>query len=136
VQVLICTVFRNLTYIKKTTDTVFLGIDSGSTTLKAVAVNERGEIIFSTYKKSGGDIIKNTAEILKEIYSELPETAYIAYSCATGYSERLLIRVFSVDSGEVETVCHFTAVKALIPDVSFILDIGGQDIKCMTVCDG
>ena len=114
----------------------FLGIDAGSTTTKAVLINEKCEILYSYYAGNKGNPVETAGEILKEIYSEIPEGAEIVYSGVTGYGEHLLKEAFSMDIGQIETVAHYKAAKFFCPDVDFILDIGGQDMKCLRIKDG
>ncbi len=114
----------------------YLGIDAGSTTTKAVLISQYGDILHTHYGSNEGrplDIIK---EILYGIYEKLPQGAYIAYAASTGYGENLAKAAFSLDCSEVETVAHYTAARYFKPDTDFILDIGGQDMKCMRIKDG
>ena len=121
--------------IKDAIGPVFLGIDAGSTTTKAAVINSDNELIYSFYQNNEGDPIEVVKGILKEIYSELPVNAYIGKSVVTGYGEGLIKAAFRIDGGEIETMAHFKAAKQFLPDVSFILDIGGQDMKCMKIKD-
>ncbi len=114
----------------------FLGIDAGSTTTKAVLLNSSGDIVFSHYGANKGRPLDMIRDILSQIYSRLPNAAYIAHAASTGYGENLAKAAFSLDTSEVETVAHYTAAKFFRPDTDFILDIGGQDMKCMRVTDG
>ena len=114
----------------------YLGIDAGSTTTKAILINEKCEIVYSYYSGNNGSPVDTTAGILKELYSNIPEGAEIVYSGVTGYGEHLLKEAFSIDIGEIETVAHYKAAKFFCPDVDFILDIGGQDMKCLRIKDG
>ena len=114
----------------------YLGIDAGSTTTKATLINSDGEILYSHYGNNMGDPLKSVIEILKDIYSKLPEKAYIAKSTATGYGEHLIKAALGVDFGEIETMAHYKAAEKILPGVEFILDIGGQDMKCMRVKNG
>ncbi len=114
----------------------YLGIDAGSTTTKATLINEKGEILYSHYNNNMGDPLKSVIGILKEIYSLMPEGAYIAKATATGYGEHLIKAALGIDFGEIETMAHYKAADRLLPGVEFILDIGGQDMKCITVKDG
>ncbi len=114
----------------------YLGIDAGSTTTKTVLISQDGSILHTHYGSNEGrplDIIK---EILSEIYDLLPKGAYIAHAASTGYGEGLAKAAFTLDCGEVETVAHYTAARHFRPDTDFILDIGGQDMKCMRIKDG
>lgn len=114
----------------------FLGLDAGSTTIKAIVMNSNKEIVYSYYGPNRGKPLSKAKEILADIYAKLPEKAYIARSGVTGYGEALLQRALAVDTGEVETIAHYEAAKHFCPDVSFILDIGGQDMKCCYIRDG
>ena len=114
----------------------FLGIDAGSTTTKAVLINDKSEILYSYYASNKGNPVDTASGILKEIYSNIPEGAQIVYSGVTGYGEHLLKEAFSIDIGEIETVAHYKAAKFFCKDVDFILDIGGQDMKCLRIKDG
>ena len=114
----------------------YLGIDAGSTTTKVVLINEKCEILYSYYAGNKGNPVDTAAGIIKEIYSNIPEGAKIVYSGVTGYGEHLLKEAFSMDIGEIETVAHYKAAKFFCPDVDFILDIGGQDMKCLRIKDG
>ena len=114
----------------------YLGIDAGSTTTKAVLVSESGEILFSRYGSNKGRPLDVIRDILFELYESLPEDAYIAHAASTGYGENLVKAAFTLDCGEVETIAHYTAARHFCPDVEFILDIGGQDMKCMRTREG
>jgi predicted CoA-substrate-specific enzyme activase len=114
----------------------YLGADMGSTTTKAALINKNGEILYSHYDNNMGDPLKSVTNILKDIYAKLPKTAYIAKACATGYGEHLVKAALGIDYGEIETMAHYKAARKLLPDVEFILDIGGQDMKCMQVKNG
>ena len=115
---------------------LFLGLDVGSTTTKAVLIDKECNLYYSSYRNNMGSPVQSVILVLKEIYSALPNGAFIANSCITGYGEGLIKAALGVDRGEVETVAHFTAARYFVPEVSFILDIGGQDMKCMYVKDG
>ncbi len=114
----------------------YLGIDAGSTTTKAVLMNKEGEILFSSYGGNGGDPLKSVIAILKDIYGRLPSDAYIAKTCTTGYGEHLIKAALNADYGEIETMAHYKAADRVLPGAEFILDIGGQDMKCMRVKNG
>jgi predicted CoA-substrate-specific enzyme activase len=122
--------------IKQAKGNCFLGIDAGSTTTKATLINEEGEILYSYYSSNKGNPLNATVGILKEIYKELPKEAKIVNSGVTGYGEALLKEAFGIDIGEIETVAHYKAAKFFCNDVDFILDIGGQDMKCLKIEDG
>lgn len=111
----------------------FLGIDAGSTTTKVALVGEDGSLLYSFYSNNNGSPLKTTIKSLKEIYDLLPEKAKIVRSCATGYGEALVKAALVLDEGEVETVAHYRAAAFFEPDVDCILDIGGQDMKCIKI---
>ena len=114
----------------------YLGIDAGSTTTKIVLVSDSGALLYSFYGSNKGDPLKLVSEQLRILYDQLPEKVHIANSCVTGYGEALIQNTFKVAHGEVETIAHYTGAKAFAKDVSFILDIGGQDMKCIKIRDG
>jgi len=114
----------------------YLGIDAGSTTTKAVLIDNNGELLYSYYCNNTGSPLNTAIYILKDIYAQLPPTAYIANSAVTGYGEGLLKAALHIDEGEVETIAHFTAAQFFNPDVDLILDIGGQDMKCLKIKNG
>ncbi len=111
---------------------VYIGIDAGSTTVKAAVINKDGKIITSRYMSNNGDPVSLIKEFLVEFYNEYPD-AVVASSAVTGYGEDIIKNAFAIDIGLVETVAHFTAAKKFKPDVDFIIDIGGQDIKCFKI---
>ncbi len=111
----------------------FLGIDAGSTTTKAALVSENGELLYSFYNSNNGSPLSTTVRAIRQIHDLLPEGAEIAYSCSTGYGEALIKTALSLDEGEVETVAHYYAASFFRPDVDCILDIGGQDMKCIRI---
>ena len=111
----------------------FLGIDAGSTTTKTALVGENGELLYSFYSNNNGSPLKTAIRSIQEIYSLLPEGAKIVRSCSTGYGEALLKAAFLLDDGEVETVAHYYAAAFFDPSVDCILDIGGQDMKCIKI---
>ncbi|MBQ9075906.1 MAG: 2-hydroxyacyl-CoA dehydratase, partial [Mogibacterium sp.] len=115
---------------------VFLGIDAGSTTTKAAVINSDKQLIYEHYQNNEGDPLHVVRNVLKEVYSKLPEDAYIGRSVVTGYGEGLVKAAFKIDGGEIETMAHYKAARQFLPEVSFILDIGGQDMKCMKIKDG
>ncbi|MBR1857324.1 MAG: 2-hydroxyacyl-CoA dehydratase [Oribacterium sp.] len=115
---------------------VYLGIDAGSTTTKLALVSEEGELLYRFYRNNNGSPIATAIESMKEIRNLLPEDARIAYSCSTGYGEALLKSAFQLDEGEVETISHYYAASFFDPKVDCILDIGGQDMKCIRIKDG
>ena len=111
----------------------FLGIDAGSTTTKAALVGEDGTLLYSFYHNNEGDPLGTTISAIKDIYSQLPEDVEIVHSCSTGYGEALIKAALLLDEGEVETVSHYYAASFFEPDVDCILDIGGQDMKCIKI---
>ncbi|MCR5162156.1 MAG: 2-hydroxyglutaryl-CoA dehydratase, partial [Lachnospiraceae bacterium] len=111
----------------------FLGIDAGSTTTKAALVGEDGALLYSFYSNNNGSPLKTSIRAMQEIYSLMPDTAHIAWSCSTGYGEALIKAALMLDEGEVETVSHYYAASFFDPDVDCILDIGGQDMKCIKI---
>ena len=113
----------------------YIGMDAGSTTVKAVVLGESGELLYSKYMPSKGNPVELIKGCLEEIYSICPDID-IAGSAVTGYGEDIIKNAFSVDIGVVETIAHFTAAKFFMPDVEFIIDIGGQDIKCFKIRNG
>lgn len=112
---------------------LFLGIDAGSTTTKAAVIGEDGSLLYSFYSSNNGSPLKTTLKAIKEIYSLMPKDAHIVRSCSTGYGEALLKSALLLDDGEVETVAHYTAAAFFEPNVDCILDIGGQDMKCIKI---
>ncbi len=111
----------------------FLGIDAGSTTTKAALVGEDGSLLYSFYSSNDGSPLKTTIRAIQELYRFLPDTAHIARSCSTGYGEALIKAALLLDEGEVETVSHYYAAEFFNPQVDCILDIGGQDMKCIRI---
>src|SRR5665648_877355 len=122
--------------IKRAKGKLFLGIDAGSTTTKAALIDNEKNLLYSFYKNNEGKPLEATMAMLKEMYSQLPETAFIGNATVTGYGEGLLKSAFKVDLGEIETMAHYKAAEEFLPGVDFILDIGGQDMKCMKIKDG
>lgn len=125
------------------TGTAYLGIDAGSTTFKAALIGEDGELLWSSYANNKGDVLGTAKRAIAEMYGALPVDATtgepfvtIGHATVTGYGEGLLIEALRVDSGEIETVAHLRGAQEMLPGVEFILDIGGQDMKCLRVRDG
>ncbi len=114
---------------------VHIGIDSGSTTIKIAVINQKGNILYTKYQPNDGNPIPMVKNTLLELYNEHPNL-YIASVTTTGYGEALMKKAFRCDNGLVETVAHFTAAKHFMPNVDFIIDIGGQDMKCFKIEDG
>ncbi len=113
----------------------YLGIDSGSTTLKVVLTDAEGAIIFSKYQSNQGKPIDVVKDTLIEMYEKYPNVKIVS-SAVTGYGEDMMRNALGIDIGVVETVAHFTAAKYFMPDVEFIIDIGGQDMKCFKIRNG
>ncbi len=120
----------------------YLGIDAGSTTLKSALIGKGGEVLYSFYANNKGDVLGTARRMLGELEERIPKDAegeplvHIGHTTTTGYGEALLLEAIQADSGEIETVAHLRGARELDPQVDFILDIGGQDMKCMTVKDG
>ena len=111
----------------------YLGIDAGSTTTKVALVAEDGTLLYSFYSSNNGSPLATSIIAIKEIYEQLPKDAHIVSSCSTGYGEALVKAALMLDEGEVETVAHYTAAAFFDPKVDCILDIGGQDMKCIKI---
>ena len=114
----------------------FLGIDAGSTTTKATLIDKDANLLYAFYTNNHGSPIQSTLGILRDLYSKLPPAAHIANSAVTGYGEGLIKAGLHVDLGEVETIAHFKAAEYFYPGVDFVLDMGGQDMKCLKIKDG
>lgn len=120
----------------------YLGVDAGSTTIKLVLVGADGEVLLDSYAPSGGDVLVRARAMLSQLYARLPADdagvplVHIGHATVTGYGEGLLKEALRIDSGEVETVAHLAGAEALLPGVEFVLDIGGQDMKCLRVRAG
>ena len=114
----------------------YLGVDSGSTTTKLVLINEQGQLVFTDYSYNNGNSLQAFHSALQRMRDALGQDIEIAGSCSTGYGEQLLKTAFRLDHGIVETMAHFMAAKHLQPNVSFVLDIGGQDMKAIFVENG
>ncbi|NSA02310.1 putative CoA-substrate-specific enzyme activase [Clostridium beijerinckii] len=111
----------------------FLGIDAGSTTTKVALIGENSELLYSYYGSNEGNPLNKVVEIMKDLYEKLPETIEIANSSVTGYGEALIKAALHIDIGEIETIAHYKAADHFLPGVDFILDIGGQDMKCIKI---
>ena len=107
----------------------YIGIDAGSTTTKLVLLDKNGDLLYSQYDNNNGNPLNSVISMLKTLYSILPEKAIIRYSGITGYGEKLIQTALKVDLGEIETIAHYTAAKKFMPNVTSIVDIGGQDMK-------
>ncbi len=114
----------------------YLGIDAGSTTTKMVLLGSQGELLFSDYANNQADPIQTAKDAISKLRQQLPRTAHIARACSTGYGEALLKAAFSLDEGVVETIAHCTAAAFFNPNVDCVLDIGGQDMKCIKLKNG
>ncbi|HCM85826.1 MULTISPECIES: 2-hydroxyacyl-CoA dehydratase [Enterococcus] len=114
----------------------FLGIDAGSTTTKVALIDDSGNLMYSFYGNNQGQPLETTMTVLKDLYKQLPENVFIGKAAVTGYGEQLIKNALKVDIGEVETMAHYKAANHFQPGVDFILDIGGQDMKAMTIKDG
>ena len=111
----------------------FMGIDAGSTTTKIAVVSESGDLLYSFYDNNNGNPLQTAIDAILDIYKVLPKDAHIVRACSTGYGEALMKAAFLLDDGEVETVAHYYAAAFFKPDVDCILDIGGQDMKCIKI---
>ncbi len=114
----------------------YLGLDAGSTTMKIALVSEDGKLLFSWYGSNRGDPALAAKTALLEMYSRLGDGVRIGRACSTGYGENLLKAAMHLDEGEVETIAHYYAARFFEPEVDCIVDIGGQDMKCITIRDG
>ena len=114
----------------------FLGIDAGSTTTKIALTDMDDNLLYSMYKSNEGSPLKSVMSMLKELYRILPKDAKLRYAGVTGYGESLIKTALNVDLGEIETIAHYTAAKRFMPDVTSIVDIGGQDMKYIKIKDG
>ena len=114
----------------------FLGIDAGSTTTKVALIDEAGQLLFTHYGSNQGSPLQSSISVLKELYQQLPKGSKIAKSTVTGYGEALLKAALKVDIGEIETIAHYKAADYFCPGVDTILDIGGQDMKCLKIKEG
>ena len=125
------------------TGVAYLGIDAGSTTFKATLIDEEGGLLWSHYVSNKGDVLRCAKAAIAKLYNDMPVDAEtgeplitIGHATVTGYGEALLLEALRVDSGEIETVAHLRGAQQMLPGVEFILDIGGQDMKCLRVKDG
>jgi len=114
----------------------YLGIDAGSTTIKAALIGSERQLLYRYYHSNEGSPLDAAVAILKDIYSKLNPNAYIASSCVTGYGEAIIKEALKLDFGEIETMAHYRAAEYFNPDVDLIIDIGGQDMKCLKITDG
>ena len=111
----------------------YLGIDAGSTTTKVALVADDGSLLYDFYSNNNGSPLRTTLRAMKEIYAKLPADATIVSGCSTGYGEALIKSALMLDYGEVETIAHYTAAAFFDPKVDCIVDIGGQDMKCIKI---
>ena len=114
----------------------YLGIDAGSTTTKAALISCDGKLLYSHYGSNEGNPLNKVVDIMKDLYSRLPKGVTIRNSAVTGYGESLIKKAIHVDIGEIETIAHYKAADYFLPGVDFILDIGGQDMKCLKIKNG
>ena len=114
----------------------YLGIDAGSTTTKLVLIDKDGKLLYSLYGNNEGNPLKSVMNMLKELYTQLPEKAILRYSGVTGYGEKLIQTALNIDLNEIETIAHYTAAKTFEPNVTAIVDIGGQDMKYIRMKNG
>ena len=120
---------------EKHTGGAYVGIDAGSTTVKVVVMSEEGDILCSLYRPNNGNPVPIIREFLLDFYKKYPDITILG-SAVTGYGEEIVKNAFAVDGGIVETMAHFFAAKKFMPNVDFIIDIGGQDIKCFKIRNG
>ncbi len=114
----------------------FIGIDAGSTTTKIAVIDRDGNLLYSLYQNNGGNPLNSVKEMLKKLYSQMPSGAKIRYCGVTGYGEKLIQTALNVDLNEIETIAHYTAAKQFMPNVTSIVDIGGQDMKYIKIKNG
>ena len=122
--------------ISKFNGNCFLGIDAGSTTTKAALIDDKGNLLYTHYSSNEGKPLEVVIDIMNKIYNILPSNSKIVSSTVTGYGEGLIKKALKIDYGEIETIAHFKAAKFFNKDVDFILDIGGQDMKCLKIKNG
>lgn len=115
---------------------VWLGIDAGSTTMKLVLMDDKGQVVYQKYRKNEARIWETARDMLLEMYASMPSCAQIVGSGITGYGEEFLKKAFQIDTGEVETMAHLRAARFFCPEVTDLLDIGGQDMKYISLRDG
>jgi len=114
----------------------FIGIDAGSTTTKLVVIDSLGTLLYSLYGSNEGNPLNSVIGMLKKLYKIIPSTAKIRFSGVTGYGEKLIQTALNIDLNEIETIAHYTAAKQFTPDVTSIVDIGGQDMKYIKMKNG
>lgn len=115
---------------------VFLGLDIGSTTIKCAVIDDDGQLLHTYYGRNTGNTVQCAIDVLDEVYRVLPLNVKIANACVTGYGESLIKAAFNLPMGEIETLAHYRAADFFCPGVEFIIDIGGQDMKCMKIHNG
>lgn len=118
------------------TGPLYIGIDAGSTTTKLAVIGKNREILYTAYEKNGGSPLRSVIQELKSFYTQIKPDQYVASTLTTGYGEGIVKAAVHADAGEVETFAHLRAAQEFCPDVTFVLDIGGQDMKCFFVKDG
>ena len=114
----------------------YLGIDAGSTTAKIALIDRDGRLLWTFYGGNQGNPLKTVIQALEQLLKQMPNDAWIARSCATGYGENWMKSALRLDEGEVETIAHVTAARFFDPEVDCVLDIGGQDMKCIKLKNG
>lgn len=114
----------------------FLGIDAGSTTTKVALIDDKGNLLYTHYSSNEGRPLETVIDVMNEVYDILPNKCNIVSSTVTGYGEGLIKKALKIDYGEIETISHYKSAKFFNKDVDFILDIGGQDMKCLKIKNG
>ena len=114
----------------------YIGIDAGSTTTKLVLIDDDGHLLYSLYGSNEGNPLQSVINFLKTLYNELPQDVTIRFSGITGYGEKLVQTALNIDLNEIETIAHYTAAKKFMPEVTSIVDIGGQDMKYIKLKNG
>jgi predicted CoA-substrate-specific enzyme activase len=122
--------------LAEATGPLFLGIDAGSTTLKAVLIDGENRLVFSHYASNRGDPVTSAVEVVRRVHDEIPSAAWLGRACVTGYGEGLIQAALRVDDGEVETMAHYRAAEHVSPGVTSVIDIGGQDMKYLKIRNG
>ena len=122
--------------LKNFSGNCYIGIDAGSTTTKVVLIDDNGALLYSLYGSNDGNPLKSVMKMLKSLYEQLPKGAKLRYSGVTGYGEKLIQTGLNVDLSEIETIAHYTAAKEFLPNVTSIIDIGGQDMKYIKMKKG
>ncbi|MCF0104420.1 MAG: 2-hydroxyacyl-CoA dehydratase, partial [Eggerthellaceae bacterium] len=114
----------------------YIGIDAGSTTSKLALIDSKGRLLYSNYGSNEGNPLKSVIKMLKELYAQMSEGCVVRQTGVTGYGEKLIQTALKVDINEIETIAHYTAAKEFLPEVTSIVDIGGQDMKYIRIKDG